>query len=513
MFNKLKNINLINKIKGNSIFKLNIKKIYTVIFLAIFTWIISSCILDSTYELNPLIIILSILVVIMILCYVYKNIKNKDVSNKKTWLFYLVIASIMSVFQFVIGYLVRTDPSWDLGLVIQSANEIISFGHSTDMAVYYIQAPNNIFITLILAIIFKISNIFGIKDLNISMIASNILCIQLSILFLFKIVKKVFNNITACFTLIITFMFLPIYPYTAIMYTDTTSMLLPIGFLYCVLKINDNSNNKKEYLYYALIGLLMFVSFKLKVTAIIVVIAFVINELLNGKFLRVLKILLVCGLIFITMNYMFTAFLKRTNIMGIPYEKTKEIPFTHFVMMGTYGSGAFSAEEWQFTLRLPDYETRKNENIRVIKERLKNYKIQGYIKFLNYKIKSQTWGSGTYDFESILNSYNIDNNIAHQFLLTNGSYYKYIFYYCQIYHFSMLIFILISCFYTIKNKNENSILSNAKLSIFGLLIFLLIWETRSRYMLNFIPVYILVGISGIEFFEKDFKKLIKKIMY
>lgn len=513
MLNRLKIKTFVEKIKEVSILKLNIKKIYSLIFLLLLTWITSICILDSTYKLNPLIIIISIIILIIILCYIYKKIKHKEVSNKKTWIFYMVIVSFMTVIQFVIGYLVRTNPSWDLGLVIQSAKEIISYGHSTDMAVYYIQAPNNIFITLILAVIFKISNIFGIDDYNISMIAINIIFIQLSILFLFKIVKKVFNNVTACFTLVVAFMFLPFYPYSTIMYTDTTSMFLPIAFLYFILKIYDNSNSIKEYFYFVLIGIFMFISFKLKVTAIIVVIAFFINELLNGKFIRIIKLLLVSGLIFITMTYIFTLFLKSTNIMGIPYEKTKEIPFTHFVMMGTYGSGAFSAEEWQFTLKLPDYETRKDENIRVIKERLKEYKVQGYIKFLNHKIKSQTWGSGTYDFETILNSYNIDNNTAHKFLLSNGTYYQYIYYYCQIYHFTMLIFITISTFYTVKSKNENSILTIAKLSIFGLLIFLLIWETRSRYMLNFIPVYILVGVSGINFFEKDFKKLIKKIMY
>lgn len=419
----------------------------------------------------------------------------------------------MIILQFIIGYLVRTNPSWDLGLCIQSANEIIENGHSTDMAVYYIQAPNNIFITLMLTVVFKIFSIVGISNTNISTLIANIFFIQLAVLFLFKTSKRLFGNITACFTLILMFLFLPIYPYSTIMYTDTTSMFIPIALLYLIIKTYDNTSNKKKYLYDILIGCLMFISFKLKVTALIVIVAFVIIQFINKKIFDTIKILLISGSIFIILNSTFVLFLTKTGIMGIPMEKTKEIPYTHFIMMGMYDSGAFSADEWQFTLRLPDYETRQNENIRVIKNRLKTYKTQGYIKFLNNKIKGQTWGSGTYDFEGILNSYNVDNNIAHKFLLADGEYYQIVYYYCQIYHFTMLICIAISIIYTIKNSNEERVLSIAKLSIFGLLIFLLIWETRSRYMLNFIPIYILVFVSGINYFEKDAKKFLKRMIY
>lgn len=494
--------------------KINFKGIYSLLFVFIFTWIISICILESKYQMNPIVIILGIICSIVLLCWIYKKLDKrfKNLSNKKTWIFYSITIVIMTILQFVIGYMVRTNPSWDLGLVIQSAQEILEYGHSTDMAVYYIQAPNNIFITLMLAIVIKFFSIFNITDVNVSTLVANILLIQLAILFLFKITKRIFNNITACFTLILTFLFVPIYPYSTIMYTDTTSMFLPVAFLYSFIKINDYKDSKRKYMYYILIGLLAFISLKLKVTALIVVVAFVITELfVQHKFMKVMKTVIIGFATFIIVYVGYTGFLKKTGIMGIPYEDTKAVPFTHFIMMGMYGSGAFSAEEWQFTLRLPDYKTRKSENIRVIRERLKNYGTQGYIKFLNNKITGQTWGSGTYDFESILNSYSVDNNIAHQFLLTNGKYYRAVFYYCQIYHFAMLVSILISVIYSLKNKNEESILTISKMSILGLLIFLLIWETRSRYMLNFIPIYILVFTSGIVYFSKDIKSILKKI--
>lgn len=494
-------------------FKIDLNKIYSLMFFITLVWIICICILESNYQFNPIFLIGLMIIFFSILVFIYKKINKRfeNLSNKATWIFYGVSTFFMIIIQFIIGYLVRTNPSWDLGLVIQSAQEILEYGHSTDMAVYYIQAPNNIFITLILAVTIKFFGMFNLTDVNVVTLVGNIIFIQIAVLFLFKISKRIFNNATACFTLVLMLLFLPIYPYSTIMYTDTTSMFLPVAFLYFMIKIYDNKDSRKKYIYAALMGIMSFIAFNLKVTAIILIIAFVINELVNKRFLLLLKTMGVAVLTFLVVQVSYTTFLKKTEIMGIPYEETKQVPFTHFIMMGMYGAGAFSAEEWQFTLQLPDYETRKSENIRVIKERLKKYGAQGYIKFLNNKIKGQTWGSGTYDFETILPSYNIDNNIAHQFLLSTGKYYRPVFYYCQTYHFTMLVSIAISIFYTIKNGKKDDILNISKLSIFGLLIFLLIWETRSRYMLNFIPIYILVFVSGIKYFQGDIKQFFKKI--
>lgn len=376
-------------------FNIDLIKVYSIIFFLLLTWIFLICTLEGNYQFNPVFVLGMVGVSFLALCYIYKKLSKRceKLSNKATWIFYGCVVTVMIILQAIIGYLVRTNPSWDLGLVIQSAQEILQYGHSTDMAVYYIQAPNNIFITLILAVTIKFFSFFQLTDVNIVTLIGNIVFIQLAVFFLFKIAKSVFNNFTACFTLVLMFLFLPIYPYSTIMYTDTTSMFLPVAFLYFFIKISKLENTKKKYVYAVLIGILAFISLKLKVTALIILIAFVINEIINNRFLQMLKIMGVSLLTFLVIEVSYTAFIKNTGIMGIPYEDTKQVPFTHFIMMGMYGSGAFSAEEWQFTLQLPDYETRKEANTEQIKTRLKNYGTQGYIKFLSNKAKGQTWGS------------------------------------------------------------------------------------------------------------------------
>ena len=231
--------------------KLNI---YSILFFIIFVWIIALSILSSRYQFNPIFVIVMIIITFIVLCILFKKVneKFKNLSNKKSWIFYGITVVIMIALQITIGYLVRTDPSWDLGLVIQSAQEIIKQGHATEMAVYYVQAGNNIFITLLLALTIKFFSIFSITNVNISTLIVNTIFIQIAILFLFKVAKRLFNNQTACFTLILAFLFLPFYPYATIMYTDTTSMFLPIAFLYIMIKIYDLKDTKKNiYMQYS----------------------------------------------------------------------------------------------------------------------------------------------------------------------------------------------------------------------------------------------------------------------
>lgn len=502
-------MNILKKL--NSI---NFNNIWKIPFIFIFVGILYSSLFQSRYSFNPLTILFLSIFVIIFISFIYKKLNKKlsNMSNKSTWIFYIIISIIMIIFQIIIGYLARTNPSWDLGIVIKSAKEMVKYGHSTTQAGYYIQAPNNIIITLIIFVGLKFFSIFNIHNANLITLAINILFMQFSVFLAFKIVKRLFNNFTACFSLILISLFIPFYAYSTICYTDTTSMFIPVAFIFTFIKLKDATNKKSKISYSILLGFLCFISFGLKVTALITLIAYIIISLFNKTILSTLKYLTIAFITFIILYTSYIFMINKTNIINMKYKETQVIPFTHFIMMGMTGSGAFSAEEWQYTFSLPDKEARKEAHINKIKERLSSYKVQGYIKFLSQKATNQTWGNGTYDFETILNSYNIDNNIIHEFLLEDGKYFTFISYYCQIYHFVMLLFILLSFIYSLKIKNENSDYINiCQLSIFGLLIFLLIWETRSRYMLNYIPIYIIVTISGINYMSKNLGNIIKEL--
>ncbi len=507
--------------KKNIFQKISLNKIWTISFTLILVWIIFLCILDSkdSNHFNPILLILLIILFISILTKVYKLVKNKfkNMKDKHCYIYYIILTIMMIVIQFIIGYLVRTNPTWDLGICITAAKEILSFGHMTDMAGYFTNFPNNIFLSLLIAVIFKISSIFGLHVGNGPLLILNIFIIQLALYFMFQIVRKLFGNFQGCFVITLAFLVIPFYTYAPICYTDTLSMFIPVALIFLFMKIKEDFKTPKIYLYSILIGILIFLAIRIKITALIPLIAIIIVLLFNGKIKRVLLkkrtflaiiIILFC---YFSVNFCYVKVIDHTNVLNQKYKNTGAIPFTHWLMMGTYDMGAFSSSEYQYTLSLPDYESRVKGNLRVIKQRLKNWKTQGYIKFLNYKMSVQTWQSGTYDFENILISNATKKNYAHEFFTSKGKYFKYVYYYCQVYHFSMLVLIIISLIYSLIKKEKEE-LTIMKLSMFGLLIFLLLWETRSRYMLNFIPIYLIIMLSGIDYLSNNLNKIKKIIM-
>ena len=82
-----------------------------------------------------------------------------------------------------------------------------------------------------------------------------------------------------------------------------------------------------------------------------------------------------------------------------------EFPLTHWVMLGlnkpeseggtSIGYGAYSQEDADYTTIQPSYQDKVNANKIVIKQRLKDFGVKGYIEFLFKKFK-YVWNDGSY---------------------------------------------------------------------------------------------------------------------
>ena len=83
--------------------------------------------------------------------------------------------------------------------------------------------------------------------------------------------------------------------------------------------------------------------------------------------------------------------------------------------------------------------------------------------------------------------------------------------YMQTYHVLILISMLISIITAIITKDKSAMIL-IRLSLFGLAMFLMIWETNPRYIFSFLPLIILMSSDGIfstsglinnKFFERN----------
>ena len=66
----------------------------------------------------------------------------------------------------------------------------------------------------------------------------------------------------------------------------------------------------------------------------------------------------------------------------------------------------------------------------------------------------------------------------------------------------MLMLSMVSGF----RKEKLDLLSFLRILLFGLMLFLLIWESKPKYLVNFLPVFNILVLDGIIFYEKMIKK-------
>ena len=153
---------------------------------------------------------------------------------------------------------------------------------------------------------------------------------------------------------------------------------------------------------------------------------------------------------------------------------------------------------------------RKEENIVVIKERLKEYGIVGLLK---HQIKKTlvTYNDGTFAWSQEGNFYwrvNEEKSKIERFFRniyyetgSNHSIFKYI---VQGAWLTILVMQSLNTF--IKRKDMDNNVRVILLSLIGLFIFESIFEARARYLYTYVPIFIISGMIGLNGFMDWMKK-------
>ena len=192
----------------------------------------------------------------------------------------------------------------------------------------------------------------------------------------------------------------------------------------------------------------------------------------------------------------------------MPYDinnNNQEIPFTHWVMMGmternSYVDGRkwigwYNPDSLDYTLKYKTTDERKKANIKKIKEQYQDMGFMNYLYFL-YRKALFTWSDASFyapalvTGETLYKGENIVRKYSDSKITRPLTFYSNLGMFLFIY-----LIIIVSTLKDIKNKSYS--INYARLSIFGLVLFLLIWEDSSRYLITYIPVMLLCTIHGL----------------
>ena len=458
----------------------------------------------SIIQIRPVIIFISCVAYVLITFLLYKII-NKFIHN--TGRYMIVLFCILIIIQVAFINFFRVDPynTWDFGKVFSIAQKYVEGIYNPNHYNYLYIYNNNIAITLFLSFFFFIGKLVHYTNyMNIGFLI-NLFAIDIAILYTYKIIGKIFDKKYTKLFILLTITFTPFITFTPIFYSDTLSMPFVIISFYYLIKYMDEKNIK--HLIFA--GILIGIGSTMKFTLIILLIAFlIVSFLCEKKNLKLLK-----NLIIIVVSCLIPIILLKIYI-SINFDEKKldelSFPAVHWINMGLHGYGGFTPEDVKATKSQLTRKKKMELNKKLIKKSIHNYYKNGELLTFYLNKEVYIWGDGQYYVIQQLERQPIHNYKFKKYIL---NYPENIYFeaFCQTQQILLLFFITIGALfnkYLDVSSRKVHLLSN--ISIFGLTMFLTIWEARSRYLVHYLPLIIISGLLGIVALLSFIKTIKKK---
>ena len=508
------------KIKGNILFGYVFTFIFSIIFIGA-----STVIFKNIYA-----VVFTAAVIFLLVFYVgnkygkslrigseEQNPKNIfSITEKQVNRFFIVSVTAMFILQLTAGYFLKSTPVTDWMTIDVIAKNFAKSGNFENMYTslpasryeYIARYTNNNGILVLLSLYYRIVYLIFGKVPSFAPIFLNAVFINTAVIFTFFISKKIFKPFGSFLTVVICLLFLPYYTYVPYYYSDSLSLPFTVISVFLVLsgaKIKTDTKDKKrlakKIVYLITAGFFIAVGYELKGSLIIVTVGalvyIILENRLKAALIGALSVTLVT-LICISAINLYNDSLHFTTKEQL-YEQ--QYPALHWVMMGLKGNGGFDQSDATATRNSGNYDQKTEAIKKEIASRLNKMGVNGMITHLYQKL-TFTWGDGIYFIDHHLNSTDSNGNriknrsILFEFVLRDGKYNSLFYIYSNTFHMCMLFFMLMSGFFVIKKKKISKITLIQGI-VFGATLFFMVWETRSRYIFNMTPLFILLSVYGL----------------
>lgn len=383
---------------------------------------------------------------------------------------YRRITAFMSITLFTVqlisAVLSDFEPKNDLLYVCTGAkNIILGLDISTNLPDYqpdYFEIyPNNHMLFMVIYLLYRIEFALTGNISNFLPIAVNIICLNLSYILMCRCAEMVHNPSRAFVCAVRGILFTPLVSYSCFFYTDSMTMPLVMASVYFYLKYKKSQKISLLILSGAFIGL----AYKMKGSSLVLLIAIIMDMISsNPKIKDFTAVTLPCV---ISCKVISESALK---ILHISHEtlKQKSFPLIHWIMMSADGRGGYNRDDFLYTKSFIGTE-KKTADFDRLCEKLNSQGFGGFIRHLAEKI-TYTW-----------------DNVTFMAGYYNPCFSSKVFYVISFFcHFTILFSILTG----MKKSTDKTFLF--RLCLFGMIIFLLIWETRCRYLVSFFPLFMLI---------------------
>ena len=410
----------------------------------------------------------------------------------------VVMISIFDVQQVTDSYSVE-DHAYPIAVGL--ANKV---DHSLDD--YFVVHSNNNFDLVLNIILIKIIKFIKILKVNVGLEIFALLCIDISLILLYKLAREFLDEKTS--TKILVLNILNPLNYFMVFWTYTCAYSVPfvIGILYLAVKLKKSDKNIKTVIYSCLFALVAIICFYLRPVIVIPLIAILICFFMfkeKGHWKKYLMsfsiILIVCLGVGALINNSFNRL--------IPQDKNDCFPVTHYLMMGLHNRGGWNSRDVIYTQSRATTKEKKAANIKEIKRTLKEYKVSGLLAHEIDKLPV-TWANGSSRYYNFLSQDRNTNNSLNKWVI--GDKKDLVAISCNAYRLLIVLFAIFGTFVIIRNKKYDKLFL-VTLTLFGAMLFYLLWESKDVYSYPFLSLLGFISCLGLCDKLKDTTKLDKSV--
>lgn len=379
--------------------------------------------------------------------------------------------------------------NWDYGVVLDAAVRRVAAGEVPGE--YFALFPNNAPLYLVLTLFLRAVRALGVTDFVGATIVLNAAAVTASQGFLYFAAKRLWGKQWALFALFAGMCTYGILAYAPIAYTDTLSMPFPAAGAWlwlCARGALKEGRTRRGLLLAAASGAALAAGAFLKVTCAIMLAAVCIDALLLLRGRAKLAALAAAAAFAALYALLGAAQAASPDLPAL--DKADSVPYEHWVMMGLAGVGGYDDDDYQLTLSADTFEARRQLAREEIARRVSELGVLGMARHLADKL-SYIFGDGTFYSGMKLKQAPEHLNLLHRLCLFEFRGFPLLEYPVTGLHLAGVLF---AGFAALRRREEAFSLM---LSSFGLGAFLLLWEARSRYLVNFLPILVLCAVCGL----------------
>lgn len=358
---------------------------------------------------------------------------------------------------------------------------------------YFARYANNNLLVILLGGFFRLLPMFGISNYYLSSIILNAFCLFLSEVLLYLAVKKLFGTRFACNYLFLSVLSPVMYLTAPWVYSVSLCMPFVAALVYlgvCLFRETRSLFLAAEAVLFAVTAV---VGYFIRPIVAIFAIAFFLCFLIwltksHKKRMKSLLLIACCVCISVPSFFCINGVIDRYYL-----DDSGNFPMTHWVMMGLHTNGSVNARDQQFTAGFQSKEEKTNANMEEIKNTLQEYGVTGLAVHLAQK-HCLTWSEGSADYTARIKQ-NAEYPPLYDYIAGDRN--DFLLLYCQAFRLALYLLVLLSLAKQFFSKRFSPLFLFV-LSLFGGMLFYLVWEAKQSYCIPFLFLLAVLAAHGLD---------------